>query len=197
VLTNRLRAALVVLAASAGLAGCTSFGPYGGIGVGVGSGYGGYGYDPYYAGYGSGYGYSPYYGWYNGFYYPGTGYWVYDPDRNRREMTPEERAYWRARFQARFGEGAPKENWEGFGTIARKSSLAKSTAPTSAAATTSATATGQADERSLRQIAEARRQRQETVRTERQQARSERQETTRQQVIERREARRTPRSPSE
>lgn len=181
---NRLRTALAVLAASAGLAGCTNFGPYGGIGVGVGSGYGGYGgygYDPYY---GSGYGYAPYYGWYNGFYYPGAGYWVYDPNRNRREMTPEERAYWRARFQSRFGNGAPKENWEGFGTIARNSSLAKP------AVSPSATAVGQADERSLRQISEARRQRQEAVRAERQQARSERQETIRQQVQERREARR-------
>lgn len=188
---SRISTALVVLAASAGLAGCTNFGPYGGIGVGVGSGYGGYGYDPYYAGYGSGYGYAPYYGWYNGFYYPGAGYWVYDPDRNRREMTPEERAYWRARFQSRFGNGAPKENWEGFGTIARKSSLANSTA------TTSATAVGQADERSLRQVSEARRQRQEAVRTERQQARSERQETIRQQVQERREARRAAKSGDE
>lgn len=183
-ISNRLRAALFVLAASAATSACTNFGPYGGIGVGVGSGYGGYGYDPYYAGYGygSGYGYNPY-GWYNGFYYPGAGYWVYDPDRNRREMTPEERAYWRARFQSRFGNGAPKENWEGFGTIARNSSLAKPTSSPSAAAV------GQADERSLRQISEARRQRQEAVRTERQQARAERQESMRQEAVERRQPR--------
>ena len=52
VLTPRIRAALVVLAASAGLGACTTMGPYGGIAVGVGSqygygGYGGYGYEPY------------------------------------------------------------------------------------------------------------------------------------------------------
>ena len=187
---SRISTALVVLAASAGLAGCTNFGPYGGIGVGVGSGYGyggygGYGYDPYYAGYG--YGYDPY-GWYNGFYYPGTGYWVYDPDRNRRRMTPEEQAHWRARILAKYGSAtAPtRENWDGFGTLARKQ-LASPTSAKSISAATTATATGQADQR---QISEARRQQQEVARTERQQARSERQETFRQQVLERREARR-------
>lgn len=185
--TPRIRSALVILAASAGLAGCTNLGPYGGIGVGVGSGYGGYGYDPYYAGYGygSGYGYNPY-GWYNGFYYPGTGYWVYDPDRNRRELTPEERAYWNERIRERMlakrgvtgttSTAAAKENWSGFNRRDQAS------APVAA----SGNAGGQADQRSIRQISEARRQAQ----AERQQARSERQESVRQQVLERRESRR-------
>ena len=51
-LNNRIRTALVVLAASAGLGACTNLGPYGGVGVGVGSGYGAYG-SPYGYGYGS------------------------------------------------------------------------------------------------------------------------------------------------
>ena len=95
-LTPRIRVALVALAASAGLAGCTNLGPYGGIGVGVGSGYGGYGgygYDPYYSGYGSAYGYNPY-GWYNGYYYPGSGYWVYDPDGHHHPIDGDQKAYW-------------------------------------------------------------------------------------------------------
>lgn len=200
-LTPRIRSALVALAASAALAGCTSMGPYGGIGVGVGSGYGGYGgygYDPYYAGYGyrSAYGYNPY-GWYNGYYYPGNGGWVYDRDRNKREMTPAERAYWEARlrehFRNKYGDAVgsrtaaqTKENWSGF---------AKPDATANAG--TTAPANARADQRSVRQIVEARRQaqaeRQQTqreARSERQQARSERQESIRQQVVERRQARR-------
>src|SRR5688500_13867862 len=80
-----LRTAALTVAAAIGLSACAT--PYGYGGVSVGSGYGyGYGggyndyYDPYYS-----YGYndprysrSSYYGWNDGFYYPGTGYYVYD-----------------------------------------------------------------------------------------------------------------------
>jgi hypothetical protein len=82
----------LIAAVSLGLGGCA----YNGLGMGVGTGYGyndygyGYGYSPY--------GYSPYayngygspYGWYNGYYYPGTGGWVYDRDGHRREILPGE-----------------------------------------------------------------------------------------------------------
>ena len=89
----------LIAAVSLGLGGCA----YGGVGMGVGSGYGydnygygngygnyGYGYDRYGYGYGypygySPYGYNPYGGWSNGYYYPGTGDWVYDRDGRRRE----------------------------------------------------------------------------------------------------------------
>lgn len=123
-LSSPIRTALVALAASAGLTGCTSLGPYGGASVG----YGSYGYDPYYSGYpygyaGYGYGYDPF-GWYNGFYYPGTGFWVYDRNHRRRELTPEERAYWNARIEQyvrdKRGLNGPaatsaiKENWSSF-----------------------------------------------------------------------------------
>jgi hypothetical protein len=192
VLTPRIRSALVILAASAGLAGCTTLGPYGGVGVGVGSGYGsygGYGYDPYYAGYGygSGYGYNPY-GWYNGYYYPGSGYWVYDRDKNRRPLTAAERAYWNERIKERMRErrglngatstAAVKENWTGFDR------------PTN----TTTTATGTVDRNQaraqMRQRALEQRAQRQQVQSESRQVRSERQEAREQAASERRESRR-------
>jgi len=74
-----------------------------GSGYGYGSpygygGYGGYGGYPYgYGGYG-GYG-SPYWGWNDGFYYPGTGYYVYDRYKNRRVWTDAQKRYWTERLQ--------------------------------------------------------------------------------------------------
>ena len=114
----RTRLAILALAAGVSLGGCA----YGGLGLGSGYGpYGGYGYDPYYGGngisygisYGNGYGYSPYgyspygyggygmpyYGWYNDYYYPGTGYYVYDSYRRPRVWTDAEKAYWTQRLQ--------------------------------------------------------------------------------------------------
>ena len=193
-LTPRFRSALLILAASAGMAGCTNLGPYGGIGVGVGSGYGsygGYGYDPYYAGYGygSGYGYNPY-GWYNGYYYPGSGYWVYDRDKNRRPLTAAERAYWNERIKERMRDrrglngtsstAAVKENWTGFDRP------------------TTTTATGTVDRNQARaqmrqRALEQRAQRQQSV-SESRQVRSEQQEARQQAASERRESRRARRS---
>ena len=163
-------------------------------------GYGSYGYDPYYSsGYGSAYGYNPY-GWYNGYYYPGSGYWVYDPDRNRRELTPAERAYWRERIRRHYEElrnkgttttTAVKENWTGF----RR--------PTATTGTTGATGTEQhiqsralVRQRVLEQQ-QARTERQQAARVERQQARAERQQVQRQEIQERREARRASSKPDE
>ena len=203
-LTPRIRAALVVLAASAGLSACTNMGPYGGVGVGVSSGYGGYGnygYDPYYSGYGygsqygygygspygyanyggygSGYGYDPF-GWYNGYYYPGTGYWVYDRDRHRRRMTDAERAIWRERIRKyieRHGDGQQAVTKDPSGQLAREnwSGFDRRPAATSAGTTATPTTTGR---EALRQrIIEQRAQRTETsaardqMRAERQQAR--------------------------
>ena len=90
----------LIAAVSLGLGGCA----YNGLGMGVGSGSGyGYGYDDYgygydryaYGGY-SPYGYNAYgspYGWYNGYYYPGSGGWVYDRDGRRREISRDEQAH--------------------------------------------------------------------------------------------------------
>lgn len=122
-LSRRLRSALVVLTASVSLAGCAGVygSPYGsGVSVGYGTGYGAYGGygdpyygsgygDPYYgrygypyygSGYGSGYGYGyrqPYYGWYDGYYYPGTGYYVYDRSGVRQRWTETQKRYWESR----------------------------------------------------------------------------------------------------
>ena len=213
-LTPRIRAALVVLAASAGLSACTSFGPYGGVGVG--GGYGSYGYDPYYSGYGYGspygyagygsqygYGYDPF-GWYNGYYYPGSGNYCYDRDHHRRELTAEERAYWNARIQehvrAKWGlngttgtTAVAKENWSGFNR------------PSGATGDTNATATaGTTNREAFRQHMLERQQAQQQARVERQQVQSERQQTrserveARQQSInERQEARRVRRGSSD
>jgi hypothetical protein len=86
----------LIAAVSLGLGGCA----YNGLGMGVGTGYGydgyPYGYDRYaYGGYNP-YGYNPYgapYGWYNGYYYPGSGQWVYDRDGRRREISRDEQAH--------------------------------------------------------------------------------------------------------
>ena len=166
-LNNRIRTALVVLAASAGLGACTNFGPFGGLGVGVGSGNGGYGYDSYGYGYGSPYGsYNnryPTYGWYDGYYYPGRGYWVYDPDGQPRPISDKQKSYW-ANMLAKVREARgitatveTKENWSGFSTQGK------------VAAPVTADTTAQADEPSRRQIIEARRQQ----RLERQQVQAE------------------------
>ena len=116
-----------MLAGSASLGACTTLSPFGGLGVGLGNqyGYDDYGYDSYYAGqgYNSGYGYNPY-GWYNGYYYPGAGYWVYDPDGTQYPITGEQRstgadilAKARAARLARGGQATAataQENWSAF-----------------------------------------------------------------------------------
>lgn len=131
-----LRTAAIALVAGLGLGGC-AYGPYGGLGVGVGYGdpyyNNGYGYSPYgygagyspygYGSYGSyspyGYGYgSPYWGWNDGFYYPGTGYYVYDQYRNPYRWTDTQRRYWEGRRQAynRGDSGTNRilQNWADF-----------------------------------------------------------------------------------
>lgn len=39
----------------------------------------------------------PYCGWYNGFFYPGSGGYVYDGDHHRRAWTPDEQIHWAGR----------------------------------------------------------------------------------------------------
>ena len=126
----RLRSVAIILAAGVGLGGCATYSPFGyGSGVSVSYGNRGY-YDPYYGGYsrygyspygygaGYGYGYSPYYGWHNGFYYPGSGYYVYDRFRRPRVLTDAERQYWSQRASQPGTTLSRKlvENWSGFST---------------------------------------------------------------------------------
>ena len=112
-ISSRLRNALILLGATAGLSGCVGMYP----GMSVGYGNGGY-YDPYgyggYGGYGgySSYGYgSPYYGWYDDYYYPGTGYYVYDRYGSRRQWSDAQRRYWSSRHR---GDTRVVDNWSGY-----------------------------------------------------------------------------------
>lgn len=114
---HRLLAALG-LAGALALGGCAYDDGYGYGGVSVGTGYyggGGY-YDPYYGP--SGY-YQPglYNGWYDGFYYPGSGYYVYDRGGRRQRWSDGQRRYWEARRAERRAEGwrdgRPGGRWNG------------------------------------------------------------------------------------
>lgn len=118
-----------IAAGALALGGCA----YGdiGMGLGYGGGYGNYGYgggygsyygagygSPY--GYGAGYGYgSPYYGWYDDYYYPGTGYYVYDSYRRPYAMSTTQRTYWSKRSPALRTNSTTtrtvvKPNWSSF-----------------------------------------------------------------------------------
>ena len=128
-----LRIAALSAVAAVGLSACATpygYGPYGGVSVGVGNGYYGssYGYGSNYgygygypAGYGySRYGYAPYWGWHNNYYYPGTGYYVYDSYRRPHRWTDAQRRYWSDRRQrARTSSTASqpvviRDNWNDF-----------------------------------------------------------------------------------
>ena len=95
-----LRMAALALLSGVTLGGCAyglgdPYGGYGGVNVGYGNGYYGNGYgSPY--GYG-GYGYGSPYGWYDNYYYPGSGYYVYDSYRRPHVWTSTQRSYWTAR----------------------------------------------------------------------------------------------------
>ena len=119
----RMRLALALGLAVAGLSlgGCADdlYGPYGYGGYyGLGYGYGpydyGYGYGPYWgAGYGA---YDPF-GWYGDFYYPGVGIYVYDSYRRPRHWDRDEQRYWsgrRATWQSHSGSTMTRGNWSGF-----------------------------------------------------------------------------------
>lgn len=131
----RARFAILIAAAGLSLGGCA----YGDLGFGLGYGdpygygyspYGSYGYNPYgygsSSGYGIGYGsrYGGYYGspwgWYDNFYYPGTGYYVYDSYRRPRIWTDSQRSYWTQRvqrYQSASGTNArtsTRPNWSDF-----------------------------------------------------------------------------------
>ena len=103
--------------------------PYSGVSVGV--GYGG-GYDYYgspYSAYGYGGMYSPF-GWYDDFYYPGTGFYVYDSYRRPHRWNDYQRRYWTQRtdtWRNRSGSTwsrtndtrSTQPNWSGFNDRSR------------------------------------------------------------------------------
>ena len=101
-----LRPAIFAIAAL-GLAGCSSYDDgygYSRVSVGLG-GYGGYG------GYGNHGSYNrPYYGWYDGYYYPGTGYYIYNRYGSRYRWSDRYRNYWESRRPS----GRFRDNWDGY-----------------------------------------------------------------------------------
>lgn len=95
--------AAIGLAGALALGGCAyDDGYYGGVSVGTGYYGGGY-YDDYW---GPGY-YRPgfYSGWYDGFYYPGSGYYIYDRSGHRHRWNDSQRRYWESRRDVRRGDG--------------------------------------------------------------------------------------------
>ena len=69
----------------------------------------GYGYRGVDAGYAYGAGY---YGWYGDYYYPGSGYYVYDRYRRPLRWSDDQRRYWLSRRYP--GRGVYRDNWGGF-----------------------------------------------------------------------------------
>ncbi|HVL77844.1 MAG TPA: hypothetical protein VM346_01000 [Sphingomicrobium sp.] len=113
-----MRIIIASLAAAGGLAlgGCAYNGLYGGASLGYGSaGYYDRYFDPYHDPWYRG---ASYWGWYDGFYYPGTGYYVYDRWRRPHVWNDLQRRYWsqrREHIRSRTGERfEPRENWSGF-----------------------------------------------------------------------------------
>jgi hypothetical protein len=92
---KRIGAAFLAAAAALGLAGCVTddYG-YGGVSLGYNGGY--YG--------------DPYWGWYDNYYYPGTGYYIYDRGGTRHAWNDSQRRYW----EGRRGNRQATENWSGY-----------------------------------------------------------------------------------
>lgn len=101
----RIFAVGLIGAAALGVSACTDGYGYSGVSLGYSSA--GY-YDPYYS-----YGPRSYFGWYGDYYYPGTGYYVYDRDRRPHRWNQGQRRYWYDR--GRSWRGERRQNWEGFG----------------------------------------------------------------------------------
>jgi hypothetical protein len=101
------------------LGGCAYDDGYGYGGVNVGTGYygGGSYYDDGYGygnGWGGGYGYQPsnFGGWYSDYYYPGSGYYVYDRGGKRYRWNDGQRRYWEGRRAERGNDGRGNQ-WRG------------------------------------------------------------------------------------
>ena len=87
------------LAATTTLLGACSTGYGGGYGMASAGYYG----DSYYD--------DGYYGWYDNFYYPGTGYYVYDRQRRAHRWNDRQRQYWQARRAAIRDQRNIRANW--------------------------------------------------------------------------------------
>jgi hypothetical protein len=92
---------------AAGIAGVAALGGC------VDDGYGGYGRTSVAVGYNAGWG-DPYWGWYGDYYYPGTGYYVYDRARVRHRWDDAQRGYWENRRGGWRGDRRWRNNWGDF-----------------------------------------------------------------------------------
>ncbi|WP_242182370.1 hypothetical protein [Sphingomonas sp. CARO-RG-8B-R24-01] len=109
---GKLALAAAALTATVGLSACNEGYGYSGVSVGYASA----GWDPYYGGYTG----DPYWGWNNDYYYPGTGYYVYDRGNRRHRWNDQQRGYWQGRSQG--WRGANREMrpmWRDYGMQGR------------------------------------------------------------------------------
>jgi hypothetical protein len=114
--TIKIAIAGAALAAGFGLSGCVDDGyGYGGVGVGYDAAY-----DPYYGGFSA----DPYWGWEGDYYYPGSGYYVYDRDYRRHRWTGAQQHYWQGRGQAWHGRQT-RPMWRDYGSHATPSAAAR------------------------------------------------------------------------
>lgn len=105
---NKVVLAAAALTATMGLSACNDGYGYGGVGLGYNSA----AWDPYYGGYTG----DPYWGWNNDYYYPGTGYYVFDRSNRRYRWNAQQRGYWQGRSQG--WRGAHREirpMWRDYG----------------------------------------------------------------------------------
>lgn len=108
----KLTLAAAALVSIGGLSACADDYGYGGVSVG----YGASAWDPYYGGYSA----DPYWGWYGDYYYPGSGYYVYDRNNYRHRWNDQQRGYWQGRSQQ--WRGAHREirpMWRDYGVQGR------------------------------------------------------------------------------
>jgi len=103
-----IRTVTLALTAGLSLAACDTYG-YGGLGYG-----GGYGYNGYGSGIAVGVSGSPYWGWNDGYYYPGTGYYVYDSYRRPYRWNQAQQTYWIGRQSSWSGNRQFRQNWGDF-----------------------------------------------------------------------------------
>ncbi|WP_174284772.1 hypothetical protein [Sphingomonas bacterium] len=114
--------AALAIGLAVGLSGCVDDYGYGGVGVGYAAAPGYYGDGPYgdgsygdglygYGGYGYG---ASYFGWYGDFYYPGSGFYVYDRYRRPYRWNRDQQRYWSGRQQYRGNGYTGRGNWGAF-----------------------------------------------------------------------------------
>lgn len=109
------RTALIglVLVGGAAVGACNDGYGYSGVSVGYADAW-----DPYYGGFRA----DPYWGWYGGYYYPGSGIYVYDRDHHRHRWDGATRDYWRGRSGAwRDARRDMRPVWNDYGNHPRSS----------------------------------------------------------------------------